>query len=855
MPRGKQSPLPADQLAYLESGLAEFLEKQPHLTTFWTSIERGWFERWRVEPTLGLLIIDSSIEESPLTEEQEAVIGQEEAKIRKKIHSWYNNRSQKEKRVANATASSSVSTGALNDLVASLSRKGGRRKQKIEIWRKRNGPLITEALADTNFSSLMGTAPPGETPDERKLRIRNGHQQQMALRRQVEKKLFEEASEAEMAAVTEDYKKQTPKQRVHVKAETPEDFQRGLDQLAPMLKAVHGVISDVTGGWVGTTMLTGPVPKEGGKIGTHSYCNGVTPAGHTMDQAVSRWATQWVKPLQQFGKKVFDHRARRERAIGSSETVREEDASQPPSLSGARLYSMSPLPEFSLDADDSSLENAFGDKSTPPPPPPPLHEQGSLSPSPQDYNHAPLPHADEIPIDPILLGFGGGAVSVASTATQEPANCPVQSMGPVPGSGAASRPPSPIGNPGDDFEMTSISAESSSHSGLSTSLVGFRYDAGMSAFQRPQGLSLPPHTHPWSDGSNAVARLHGDAVAPLLPLRRPQSPPLRRPARSPAAAATPTQSPAVAVQSSAATPVQSSAATPRAVPRCRCDAHADVSTIGGAHRATSSLHIRAVSAVASDVQCTTGATEHGHHKRECWRYGARDRVWAGGGKAVADRESGTGDNGDGDDDIGMGEGQPAAATCMAPPGDALHETVSREWLMEIRAWEKKRDDAVQRAARNRDHGIHHFPPPPPGHEALLREPAALGVRPLQLQEEPAALGPRSRRPPTGYQAPPAKRTMDQIKKDAAAKKEAKLAATAAKKRSRPDSENQEPVVTKKSRGGSEGGAGNGRRWAGDGAGGGAEGGLADEQDDMSSQPEYHWLWLLLVELVEGAQII
>jgi hypothetical protein len=83
MPRGKQSPLPADQLAYLESGLAEFLEKQPHLTTFWTSIERGWFERWRVEPTLGLPIIDSSIEESPLTEEQEAAIGQEEAKIRK----------------------------------------------------------------------------------------------------------------------------------------------------------------------------------------------------------------------------------------------------------------------------------------------------------------------------------------------------------------------------------------------------------------------------------------------------------------------------------------------------------------------------------------------------------------------------------------------------------------------------------------------------------------------------------------------------------------------------------------------------------------------------------------------------
>jgi hypothetical protein len=136
---------------------------------------------------------------------------------------------------------------------------------------------------------------------------------------------------------------------------------------------------------------------------------------------------------------------------------------------------------------------------------------------------------------------------------------------------------------------------------------------------------------------------------------------------------------------------------------------------------------------------------------------------------------------------------------MVPVGDAMHETVSRERLREIRAWEKEPDDREKRAERNRDHGVHYFPPPLPGNEGLQREPGALGARLLELQQEPVALGPRNRRPPAGYQAPPPKRTMDQIKKDAAARKEAKLAVTTAKKRSLPDSENQEPVVTKKSR--------------------------------------------------------
>jgi uncharacterized membrane protein len=42
---------------------------------------------------------------------------------------------------------------------------------------------------------------------------------------------------------------------------------RGLDQLGSVLKQFHTAVTEMTG-LVGGTVLVGPIPKEGGKIGT-----------------------------------------------------------------------------------------------------------------------------------------------------------------------------------------------------------------------------------------------------------------------------------------------------------------------------------------------------------------------------------------------------------------------------------------------------------------------------------------------------------------------------------------------------------------------------------------------------------
>jgi hypothetical protein len=75
MPRGRKTPLPEDQTAYLESVYPEWLEKRPHLRSFWAKVKRGWFVKWPVELGLNLPITTASIEESELSEQDQKRIG------------------------------------------------------------------------------------------------------------------------------------------------------------------------------------------------------------------------------------------------------------------------------------------------------------------------------------------------------------------------------------------------------------------------------------------------------------------------------------------------------------------------------------------------------------------------------------------------------------------------------------------------------------------------------------------------------------------------------------------------------------------------------------------------------------
>jgi hypothetical protein len=82
MPKGRKSPRSAEQTEFLESHLAEFMELQPRLTTFWVKVEKGWFQKWKVEDDLNLPTLGDGIEDCELSEEQQTMIGTAQAKMK-----------------------------------------------------------------------------------------------------------------------------------------------------------------------------------------------------------------------------------------------------------------------------------------------------------------------------------------------------------------------------------------------------------------------------------------------------------------------------------------------------------------------------------------------------------------------------------------------------------------------------------------------------------------------------------------------------------------------------------------------------------------------------------------------------
>ncbi|KAJ7613256.1 hypothetical protein DFH06DRAFT_1344726 [Mycena polygramma] len=388
MPRGRQSPLPKDKLEFLESHFPEFLAKQPNLGRFWVDVVKEWFIRWPVEHRLGLEVISTHgvlIEDSGLSQEHQKLVGDAQEAEKNIIHNWFNNRSQKEKRALNSSGSSASNLKSLEKLLSSAQSRQTRKNHKVELWQKRHPDIMEAALQASNFDSLMPKAKAQETVEERRARIKVGRTAQMQLRRKTAAGLFAKASDEEKVSVEEEWLRQErPSKAAVMKASTPEEYQNGLDKIGPWLKTFHGVVGDALG-WVGATVLTGPIPNQGGKIGTQSYCHGVTPAGHTIDQALPGWHEHVITPVQQFGKKVFDHDARRARAMKPADAAESHhDPVEPVTSAGQeprRRKRRAKAKESAVDEADpfpppsSAFTNipvsSFNDVPSPPPSPPP----------------------------------------------------------------------------------------------------------------------------------------------------------------------------------------------------------------------------------------------------------------------------------------------------------------------------------------------------------------------------------------------------------------------------------------------------------------------------------------------------
>ncbi|KAJ6499598.1 hypothetical protein C8R47DRAFT_1211889 [Mycena vitilis] len=817
MPRGRQSPLAKDKLEFLESHFPEFLAKQPHLGRFWVDVVKQWLIRWPVEHRLGLEVISTNgvlIEDSGLSPEHQKRVGVAQEAEKNIIHNWFNNRSQKEKRLLNAAGSTASNLKTLGKMLSSGKSRQTRKNHRVELWQRRHPDIMEAALKASNFDSLMGEEKKGETVEERKARIQAGRSAQLHLRRITAAELFAKASDEEKASVEEEWLRQErPSKMVATKSSTPQQFQNGLDNVGPLLKSFHGFIEDSIG-WVGATLLTGPIPNQDGKIGTQSYCHGVTPAGHTLDQALPGWHEHIITPVQQFGKKVFDHDARRARAMKSADAAESHDnpvqavafAGQEPRRRKRRVKAKEPAVD---DADpfpppSSAFTNipvsSFNEVPSPPASPT----------SPASFTHVPgeidysvlQPFTDfenldlDLQIDPDTMraleessqefmwqtralegvdGLGAPAASTpeieSSVMASPTAQTTTPTARPTPratyrgSSFATATTPTPlvdnplVDNPLERFEVTPLSSESPANQGLATYVADFVFDARPSA----------------------------------APTRATVSP-----ARSPQASVDDTADDAGGTLESLTTPPIPTVSSSRAVPAGTGNASATVTTpspLRAMHTPPATVHAMSALVIGRTPEASGsgGASTTTTAPGRCAMLLPR-RPWG--------KERVAGEEGEGGVPVPEGEERAEAQleveeagltydddgnTIPLPLGTPV-ETVSRARTQEIRKAAQQRDSAKARAARARDNGVHVFPPPPPGHEALRAEPAALGGRPAAaptMPSVPPPLSPRKRRAPTNLgkvYIPQKKRTLAEIRSEAELKRRVTEAATGSKRK-------------------------------------------------------------------------
>ncbi|KAJ7846746.1 hypothetical protein B0H14DRAFT_3454233 [Mycena olivaceomarginata] len=772
MPKGRKSPRSAEQTEFLESHLAEFMELQPRLTTFWVKVEKGWFQKWKVEDDLNLPTLGDGIEDCELSEEQQTMIGTAQAKMKQKIHNWFNNRSQKEKKRLNPGGSSSATEAVLKELVVKLGKSGQRKKQCMELFQNRNPDIVNDALKTAGFYKAMGTAAEGETADECKQRIEDGRWEQMWIRRQVVQQLYQEADEDEREAVETLFRDQkVPTGQQLLKAETPEDRQRGLDQLGPVLVNFHQAVHHMTG-WVGTTMFTGPTPNENGKISTTSYSSGTTPAGPNFDTAYPEFHEQ-VNDIC-----ISDVKTRREHVIRpktvseATPTTADETCvtpSTPPTETAHEERQHSPSTQNTMigatssaaDADTGVADKAAADIWDS------LHVFGDAGDG-NDAGDGRGVFGDDIPIDPVLLE-ASKPTEVYSNLL--PAAKPTDTRLSSASSTDNLRP--------QQFQLTPLSANSASQTGLSSYLDGFVFlnersppapksslgtlasqDLPSTSQHLATGAVRPPTSQSLTTAPPCVLPWTGPPVFrwPPPPASHPPSSPLRglpllagmqistnttkaatpsplRPSHSAEGNATVMSGSLTVDVDTISVPDPILTLTPEDFPESRpmCNLPPPPKTRGGGGSVRGSRRARG-----------RGKGAHGGGG------GGRGGAVRGGGGEIGDQEvEGAADHDQAVEDSG------GVSNRMVP--------LPPNRLKEIRDFEKKRDAAAATAAKNRDHGIFHMEPIPDGHAGMPHGPAALGRRVVRPEPEPISLGARVRRPPASYEAPPPKRTMQEIR--------------------------------------------------------------------------------------------
>ncbi|KAJ7841225.1 hypothetical protein B0H13DRAFT_2365838 [Mycena leptocephala] len=319
------------------------------LTRFWDQLWRDWFQLWPEELMLGLpLRVPGAM---PLTPEELQRLGTSTTKRKERLKSWMRYREKARRNPAR------IRTQTTRSLFRLLKKDGTKRalrpqemyqklygaKIKVEVLKRGYGELNEEAEAER----AAAAANPSEevailTEEERKqvemaeddlalARVRKNRGLRMSMWRTTAIEMYKLESDdvkSEVEAATAKFNSE----RIMPDAadddnRTPLEYQHGIDQLGHVLSKVHEATMKETG-WVGFSMMGGPMPRRGGAISTKTFCFGTTPAGLDFQAVHPTFEDDIKKQFNKFLKRTFSHEVRDRRGLAAGD----EDVAMPEGL-------------------------------------------------------------------------------------------------------------------------------------------------------------------------------------------------------------------------------------------------------------------------------------------------------------------------------------------------------------------------------------------------------------------------------------------------------------------------------------------------------------------------------------------
>ncbi|KAJ7776679.1 hypothetical protein B0H14DRAFT_3508259 [Mycena olivaceomarginata] len=363
--------MPASEWATTEQTklLHEFLEpyikakgnqEEVPLMRFWNRLENAFFTKFPAEDVLKRPAPVEGVPRPPLTPEEESLVGASTALTQE---AWMRYRERRRNR-------QTVSTqfGRSKTLFKRLAKRPSRPLRPVELYQRTRHAKIKaavmlcgyNALTDNNEAPAGTTSAVEESVDRKKKQARVLRAARMLLWQTTARQLFsQEANEvkAEMERLTqeENVKCGMGAPPGEEDAMSPEGLQFAIVQIGAVFAKVHDMTLTQTG-WMGFTMLGGPMPRRKGEISIKTICFGQSANGNDFATALPGFDTSIKVPFGQWLKQVFSHDVRDARMLTTidgeeismdAETDIESDNEEMMPKLPDGLLSMAPLVEAS----------------------------------------------------------------------------------------------------------------------------------------------------------------------------------------------------------------------------------------------------------------------------------------------------------------------------------------------------------------------------------------------------------------------------------------------------------------------------------------------------------------------------